>query len=105
MKNGGVMIENKVALVANGWPDIGRETWKSIKRFILPIVAMAALTFGVISVVLSQPRHEATSPPSPPPASSCAQTVAVVGLVEISTEYISVGREIAACVANLFIAV
>jgi hypothetical protein len=64
------MIENKVALVADLWPEIGRETWKSIKRFILPIVAMAALTFGVISVVRSQPKHEATSPPSPPPASS-----------------------------------
>ena len=72
------MIENKVAFVANGWPDIGRETWKSIKRFILPIVAMAALTFGIISVVRSQPRHEATSPPSPPPASSYAQRVAAV---------------------------
>ena len=67
------MIENKGALVANGWPDIGRETWKSIKRFILPIVAMAALTFGVISVVRSQRRHEATSPPSPPPASRVRQ--------------------------------
>src|SRR6266581_2926617 len=97
------MIENKVALVANGWPDIGRETWKSIKRFILPIVAMAALTFGVISVVRSQPRHEATSPPSPPPASSYAQTVAAVGLVETSTENIAVGTEIAGVVTNIFV--
>src|SRR5262249_44971040 len=95
------MIENKVALVANGWPDIGRETWKSIKRFILPIGALAALTFGVISVVRSQPRHEATSPPSPPPTSSYAQTVAAVGLVETSTENIAVGTEIAGVVTNI----
>src|SRR5215813_1219650 len=102
MKNGGVMIENKVALVANGWPDIGRETWKSIKRFILPIIALAALTFGVISVVRSQPRHEATSPPSRPPTSSYALTVAAVGLVETSTEnagvvtniYVGVGSRV-----------
>ena len=97
------MIENKVALVANGWPDIGRETWKSIKRFILPIVALAALTFGVISVVRSQPRHEATSPPSPPPTSSYAQTVAAVGLVETSTENIAVGTEIAGVVTNIYV--
>jgi HlyD family secretion protein len=105
MKNGGVMIENKVALVANDWPDIGRETWKSIKRFILPIVAMAALTFGVISVVRSQPRHEATSPPSPPPVSSYAQRVAAVGLVETSTENIAVGTEIAGVVTNIDVGV
>jgi RND family efflux transporter MFP subunit len=97
------MIENKVTLVADGWPDIGRETWKSIKRFILPIVAMAALTFGVISVVRSQPRHEATSPPSPPPASSYGQTVAAVGLVETSTENIAVGTEIAGVVTNIYV--
>src|SRR4029453_19321276 len=104
MKNGGVMIENEVALVANGWPDIGRETWKSIKRFILPIVAMAALTFGVISVVRSQPKHEATRPPSPP-ASSYGQTVAAVGLVETSTENIAVGTEIAGVVTNIDVGV
>ena len=97
------MIENKVALVVDGWPDIGRETWKSIKRFILPIVAMAALTFGVISVVRSQPKHETTSPPSPPPASSYGQTVAAVGLVETSTENIAVGTEIAGVVTNIYV--
>src|SRR6516165_3563246 len=103
MKNGGIMIENKVAFVANDWPDIGRETWKSIKRFILPIVALAALSLGVISVVRSQPRHEATSPPSPPPTSSYAQTVAAVGLVETSTENIAVGTEIAGVVTNIYV--
>src|SRR6516225_6136783 len=103
MKNGGVMIEDKVALVANRWPDIGRETWKFIKRFILPIVAMAALTFGVISVVRSQPKREATRPPSPPPASSYGQTVAAVGLVETSTENIAVGTEIAGVVTNIYV--
>jgi len=105
MKNGGVTIENKVALVVNGWPDIGREIWKSIKRFILPIVAMAALTFGVISVVRSQPRLKETSPPSPPPASSYGQTVAAVGLVETSTENIAVGTEIAGVVTNIYVGV
>ena len=76
-----------------------------MKRFILPIVALAALIFGIISVVRSQPRQEATTPPSPPPVSSYAQTVAAVGLVETSTENIAVGTEIAGVVSNIYVQV
>ena len=76
-----------------------------MKRFILPIVALAALIFGIISVVRSQPRQEATAPPSPPPVSSYAQTVAAVGLVETSTENIAVGTEIAGVVSNIYVQV
>ncbi len=74
-----------------------------MKKFILPFVALAALTFGVISVVRSQPKREATVPPSSPPASSYAQTVAAVGLVETSTENIAVGTEIAGVVSNIYV--
>ena len=76
-----------------------------MKRFIIPVVALAALTFGIISVVRSQPRREATTPPSPPPVSSYAQTVAAVGLVETSTENIAVGAEIAGVVTNIYVQV
>jgi len=76
-----------------------------MKRFIIPVIALAALTFGIISVVRSQPRHEATTPPSPPPVSSYAQTVAAVGLVETSTENIAVGAEIAGVVTNIYVQV
>ena len=76
-----------------------------MKRFILPVIALAALIFGVISVVRSQPRHQATSPPSPPPVSSYAQTVAAVGLVETSTENIAVGTEIGGVVSNIYVQV
>jgi HlyD family secretion protein len=74
-----------------------------MKRFILPVIALAALIFGIISVVRSQPRREATTPPSPPPVSSYAQTVAAVGLVETSTENIVVGTEIAGVVTNIYV--
>src|ERR1700756_2034442 len=76
-----------------------------MKRFVLPTVALAALIFGVISVVRSQPKHEATNPPSPPPVSSYAQTVAAVGLVETSTENIAIGTEIAGIVTNIYVGV
>jgi HlyD family secretion protein len=76
-----------------------------MKRFILPVVASVALIFAVISVVRSQPRREATSPPSPPPVSSYVQTVAAVGLVETSTENIAVGTEIAGIVTDIYVEV
>jgi len=74
-----------------------------MKRFILPTVALAALIFGVISVVRSQPRREVTIPPSPPPHSSYARNVAAVGLVETSTENIAVGTEIGGVVSNIYV--
>src|SRR5439155_2662539 len=59
--------------------------------------ALAALVFGIVSVVRSQPRHETTTPPSAPPVSPYSHTVAVaaVGLVETSTENIAVGTPLA----------
>src|SRR5262249_58284165 len=74
-----------------------------MKRFILPVVALVALIFGIISVVRSQPRREITTPPSPPPVSSYGQTVAAVGLVETSTENIAVGTEIGGVVTNIYV--
>ncbi len=49
------------------------------------------------------PKREATVPPSSPPASSYAQTVAAVGLVETSTANIAVGTEIAGVVSNIYV--
>jgi HlyD family secretion protein len=103
MKNGGNMTANKVALVTGVPFTIARDAWKSMKRFILPLAALTALIFGVISVVRSQPKRVATNPPSPPPVSSYAQTVAAVGLVETSTENIAVGIEIAGVVSNVYV--
>src|SRR5215471_7747472 len=74
-----------------------------MKAFMLPVVALAALIFGIISVVRSQPRREITPPPSPPPVSSYAHTVAAVGLVETSTENIAIGTEIAGVVTNIYV--
>jgi HlyD family secretion protein len=96
------MTANKVALVTGVPFTIARDTWKSIKRFILPLVALIALISGTISVVRSQPKRLSTTPPSPPPVSSYAQTVAAVGLVETSTENIAVGTEIAGVVSNIY---
>jgi len=93
----------KIASIIDISSGIGRDTWKSAKGFVLPVVALAALVFGVISIVQSQPRREVTTPPSPPPVSSYAQTVAAVGLVETSTENIAVGTEIAGVITKIYV--
>src|SRR5215468_5146269 len=93
----------KIASIIDISSGFGRDAWKSVRGFVLPIIALAALIFGIISVVRSQPRREATTPPSPPPVSSYGQTVAAVGLVETSTENIAVGTEIAGVVTNIYV--
>jgi hypothetical protein len=76
-----------------------------MKKFILPLIALAALVFGVGSVVRTQPKHEVTLPPSPPPASPYSHTVAAVGLVETSTENIAIGTPLADVVSEVLVKV
>ena len=76
-----------------------------MKKFVLPLIALAALVFGIGSVVRSQPKHEVTVPPSPPPASPFSHTVAAVGLVETSTENIAVGTPLADVVSEVLVSV
>src|SRR6266498_5037310 len=74
-----------------------------MKRIALPLIALAGLTFGIVSVVRSQPKHESTAPPSAPPVSPYAHTVAAVGLVETSTENIAIGTPLADVVSEVFV--
>ena len=72
-----------------------------MKKYILPAIAFCALTFGIVSMVRSQPKVEATVPPSPPPVSPYAHTVAADGLVESSSENISIGTPISDVVTEI----
>jgi HlyD family secretion protein len=76
-----------------------------MKKFILPLIALAVLVFGIGSVIRSQPKREPTAPPSPPPASPYLHTVAAVGLVETSTENIAVGTPLADIVREICVRV
>jgi len=62
-----------------------------MKLPILPLLALAALVWACYSVVQSQPERLITAPPISPPRSAFAMTVASVGLVEPSSEAISIG--------------
>ena len=72
-----------------------------MKKLILPIVALAALTFGIVSMVGSQPKREITVPPSTPPVMPYQHAVAAEGLVESSSENISIGTPLSEVVAEV----
>ncbi len=74
-----------------------------MKRLVLPIIGLLAALWATFSIARTQPRREATSPPAPPPVSDFPSTVAAVGLVEASTENISVGTPLAGVVARVFV--
>ena len=76
-----------------------------MKRLAFPLLALAALGFGMLSMVAWLPKWRLTEPPSAPPASSFAHTVAAVGLIEASTEHIAIGSHLAGVVETVFVTV
>lgn len=74
-----------------------------MKRFFLPFLGVAAAVWAAYSVARTQPRRAATEPPASPAMSDYGDTVAAVGLVEASTENISVGTPLAGVVTNVFV--
>ncbi|HEX7617203.1 MAG TPA: efflux RND transporter periplasmic adaptor subunit [Verrucomicrobiae bacterium] len=73
------------------------------RKYIIPLVAVAGVAFAVFTVV----RGDKT-PPSAPPVSEAPQSpyrtsVAGSGIVEASTENISVGTQIAGIVSKIFV--
>lgn len=74
-----------------------------MKRFILPLIGVLAAVWATFSVARTQPRRERTDPPAPPPVSDFQNTVAAVGLVEASTENISLGTPLSGVVARVFV--
>ena len=74
-----------------------------MKQYLLPVLAAGAALFATVSVVRTQPVREVTEPVSPPPASSFTNTVAAVGLIEASTEHISVGTPLSGVVTEVLV--
>jgi multidrug efflux pump subunit AcrA (membrane-fusion protein) len=74
-----------------------------MKRLILPVIGVLAALWATFSVARTQPRRERTEPAAPPPVSDFPRTVAAVGLVEASTENISIGTPLAGVVTGVFV--
>ena len=76
-----------------------------MKRLLLPILAVAAIAYATIAVMRTHPQRETTDPPTRPPTSPYSETVAGVGLIEASTENISIGAHLPGVVARVFVKV
>ena len=74
-----------------------------MKRYVLPLVGLLAALWATVSIARTQPRRATTEPPAQPPVSDFANTVAAVGLVETSTENISIGSPLPAVVARVLV--
>ena len=70
---------------------------------ILPVVAAGTLVYAVISIANTQPKRDLTDPPSPPPRATFRDTVAAVGLVEPSSELITIGSARSGVVDEVFV--
>jgi multidrug efflux pump subunit AcrA (membrane-fusion protein) len=74
-----------------------------MKRYALPLIGVLAAVWATFSVARTHPRRQTTDPPGPPPVSGFPSTVAAVGLVEASTENISVGSPLAGVVERVYV--
>lgn len=76
-----------------------------MKNLVLPAVATVVLTLATVSIVRSQPQRQSTEPPTLPPHSVYADRVAAVGLVEPSSENISLSAPIPGVVDRVMVKV
>jgi HlyD family secretion protein len=76
-----------------------------MKRFLLPLVAVLALTFALFSVVRTQSIRKPEPPPAPPPVTPFRDAVAAVGLVEANTENIAIGTHLSGVVERRYVTV
>jgi len=73
-----------------------------MKRFIVPVVAIASLLFAIVWTLAATPVHKATTPPSPPPENPSANTVAAVGLVEPESENVAISCPVSGLVTAVY---
>jgi HlyD family secretion protein len=72
-----------------------------MRRFTIPIVAIASLLLAIIWTVSATPVHKPTVPPSPPPQSTSQNTVGAVGLVEPESENIAISCPVSGLVTSV----
>ena len=73
------------------------------RKYIIPIVALAGVAFAVYTVLLGDKAPPAAKPVSDAPQSPYPMFVAGSGIVEASTENISLGTHVAGIVSKIFV--
>lgn len=72
---------------------------------VLPWIAAGAAVLATVSILRTQPKRERTNPPVAPPTAQYSDTVAAVGLIEASTENVSIGTHLSGVVERVFVSV
>lgn len=76
-----------------------------VLRYLLPVLAIAALGMAIYHVRNSKPVDVPVSPPIAPASSPFSDTVAGAGLIEAQTENISIGSPLPGVVTEVLVAV
>lgn len=76
-----------------------------LQTFALPIVTLAALGYASYSVYSSQPVRKSEPPPAAPPKTVYRDAVGAVGLIEASTENISISTPVPGLVTKVYVTV
>jgi len=74
-----------------------------MKNMILPMAAGAVLSLATVSIVRTQPIRTTTAPPMAPPHAEFEERVAAVGLVEASSENISIASHLPGVVEKVYV--
>lgn len=74
-----------------------------MKRFGLPVLALVALVFAVSAAWKWRSVKTATAPPQTPPTAGFQHTVGAVGLVEASSENISISTAVSGLVMHVYV--
>jgi HlyD family secretion protein len=72
-------------------------------KYGLPVIAAFLLVFAVLSVLHSRPILESTSPPEAPPVATYPHTVAGAGIVEASSENISLSTPVSGLITHVYV--
>jgi multidrug efflux pump subunit AcrA (membrane-fusion protein) len=76
-----------------------------MKRYIIPLFAAASLIYSVDYTITRNPVRKQTAPPAPPPETTSDTTVAAEGLVEPTSENISLSCPVSGLVTKLYVKV
>ena len=76
-----------------------------IRKYIVPMVALALLAFAILHVVKAQQSPPAPPPPIEPAHAEFSQTVAGAGIIEARSENIAIASPLPGLVAEVFVKV
>src|SRR6516164_8617357 len=76
-----------------------------MKRYIIPFLAIASFVYAIDYTVTRNPKRGHAAPPAPPPETTSNTTVAAEGLVEPTSENMSLSCPVSGLVTKVYVKV